>query len=110
MNNAFTKKKKIELGFNWSLSSDGYNGVVLTFAEQGQKEKVIIEKGKKKVHTGVFEPFLFEDKFYFPRVAQALEHYSDNVMNDCSSLEELAEKCNAVTEMISKLDKEFKQF
>jgi hypothetical protein len=57
----------------------------------------------------VFEPFLFEDKFYFQRVAH-LEHYSDNVMNDCSSLEELVEKCNAVTEMISKLDKEFKQF
>jgi hypothetical protein len=94
MNNAFTKKKKIELDLNWSITPDGYNGVVLTFAEEGKKEKVIIEKGKKKVHTGVFEPFLFKDNFYFPRIAQALSHYANHIKNGSTSLEELSVRCD----------------
>ena len=84
MNNAFTKKKKIELDLNWSITPDGYNGVVLTFAEEGKKEKVIIEK--------------------------ALSHYANHIKNDSTSLEELSVRCDKVTEIISNIDREFKQF
>jgi hypothetical protein len=50
---------------------------------KSKKEKVIIEKGRKKF-TQECSNRSIEDKFYFQRVAQALEHYSDNVMNDAA--------------------------
>ena len=101
MNKAFTKTKIIELSSNWNLSPDSDNGMVLTFCQTREK----IDK-----NTGKTVPFLFEEKFYFPRIAQALRHYATTTINNSDSLMDIISKSDMVYEMIEKIDKEFKQF
>ena len=101
MNKAFTKTKIIELSSNWNLTPDSDNGVVLTFTQNRKKED-------KK--TGELIDFLFEEKFYYPRIAQALRHYAHTTINNTDSLMDIINKAEMVYVLIQKLDKEFKQF
>jgi len=87
-NKAFTNKSKIELDDKHYLESDGDNGVILIFNEPRQRDKTEIKNGKK-VKTGEQEDYLFEEKFYYPRVYQALKHYIDKTQNQCTTLEKL---------------------
>ena len=101
MNKAFTKNKVIELDSNWNLRSDGDYGIILTFSENRQKED-------KK--TGELITFLFEDKYYFPRIAQALKHYATATINESDCVLDIISNSKKVYDLIEKLDKEFKQF
>lgn len=109
MNKAFTKSKELVLDHNWKIQPDGDNGVVLIFAEHREKETIKIVNGKK-TKTGLYEPFWFEDKFYFPRIAQALKHYATATINESDCLLDIIANSKKVYDLIEKLDKEFKQF
>jgi len=100
MNRTFTKEKKIILDENWHLTPDGDNGIVLTFHEV--REKV----GK----DGVKEDYLFEEKYYYTRVVQALKEYVEATQNDNETLQKILEKQEYITNLLEKIDKEFKQF
>jgi hypothetical protein len=47
---------------------------------------------------------------YYPRIAQALRHYSNMVINNSESLDDCIYKSESVYNLIKRLDKEFKQF
>lgn len=101
MNKAFKNSIRIELDSNWFIESDGDNGVILTFRE-------IRERVNKK--TEEKEEYMFEDKFYYPRIAQALRAYVNKALNNSSSIQEIVEKEDLILSLIDKIDKEFKQF
>ena len=101
MNKAFTKSKVIELDEDWYLKSDGASGVELTFVEARER---------KDKNTGLLEPYLFQEKFYFPRIAQALRHYATATINESDCLLDIISNSKKVYDLIEKLDKEFKQF
>lgn len=109
MNLIFSKTKKIELDSNWHLTPDSDSGVVLTFHEVRKRDKIEIVE-KKQVKTGAQEDYLFEDKFYFTRVVQALSKYRDEAQNSCETFDLILEKTLEIDLLLKKLDKEFKQF
>jgi uncharacterized Zn finger protein (UPF0148 family) len=47
--------------------------------------------------TGKEEDFLFEEKYFFPRVAQGLKKYADVCLNSSETIEEILEKTNTLT-------------
>ena len=109
MNKAFTKYNRIALDDKYALTSDGDNGIILTFEESRKREETKKENGKT-VKTGKLEDYLFVDKYYFTRISQALTKYVDLTQNSSKSLEDLFTKVNAIYEVISKIDKTFQQF
>lgn len=103
MNKIFKMKNQtsITLDDTYSLEDDGFNGIVLV-------KKVEKVKGAKSKKPG--EIFMGEDRFYFPRVAQALDRYvreSQRENLEISAILSTTEKCS---KMIEKFDKEFSQF
>jgi len=109
MNQAFLKSKKIVLDADWYLMPDNDHGVVLVFHEMRTRDKIEKIDGKQ-VKTGETEPFLFEEKYYYPRVAQALKEYVEETQNKCTSLERIIEVNDKIFSLIERIDKEFKQF
>jgi hypothetical protein len=96
MNKAFKKSKELVLDENYKIISDSDNGVVLVF----QTTRV-----NKKDETVPHEELM-----YYPRIAQALRHYSNMVINNSESLDDCIYKSESVYNLIKRLDKEFKQF
>ena len=101
MNKTFTKNETIELSSNWHLSPDSDNGVVLTYSQ-------IRERKNKK--TEEIEEFLYTEPYYYPRVVSALKHFVDKTQNESKTLEELIAKVDYNTELLKRLDFEFRQF
>jgi hypothetical protein len=94
MNNIFEKKgKKIVLDNNYYLMPDQYRGLILVFNETRLKEK----------KDGTTEPFLFEDKWYYPKLSQVLNKYLMLVTNDANSILDLIERVKGIEETINKL-------
>jgi len=110
MNKAFTKRKEIVLDENYKIVPDSDSGVILVFNENRIKEK-IIKEGGKEINTGLFENYIFTEKLYYPRIAQAFRYYASKVMNtDNNNILDFVSKSEAVYDLIDKIDKEFKQF
>lgn len=109
MNVAFTKRKKIILDDSWYLVPDSDNGIVLVFHEYRDREKIVKENGKQE-KTGEVEKYLFEEKFYFTRIVQALREYVEETQNSSKSLEELFKRQEKIELILETIDKEFKQF
>lgn len=65
MNNLFKQKAKVVLDDNWYMTSDSDSGIVLV------KHYPATRKNKEGFET----EYTAEDKWYFPRVSQALEQY-----------------------------------
>tara|TARA_R110000782_G_scaffold45143_3_gene100491 strand:+ start:688 stop:996 length:309 start_codon:yes stop_codon:yes gene_type:complete len=101
MNAAFTKKRFIELDEKWDITPDSDHGVVLTFKEP--RERV-------KKNTLEVEEFIFVEKYYFPRISQALMKYADASSNDLTSILEVIRNQQRIINLITKIDHEFKQF
>jgi len=96
MNKAFTKSKEIVLDENYKIIPDTDNGVILVF-----KTTRVNKKDETVPH---------EELFYYPRIAQALKHYSDKTINNSESLDDCIYKSESVYNLIKRLDQEFKQF
>jgi len=109
MNKSFQKQSTISLDSNHHLSSDGDNGIILTFHEIREREKLETKNGKK-VKSGKTEEYLYEGKLYFTRICQALTYFVDKTQNESKTLEELISKVDYNTELLEKLNKEFLQF
>ena len=109
MNKIFTSDKVITLDEKWALTPDSDNGVVLTFKEPRKRDKTEKINGKI-VKTGEAEDYVFEEKFYTPRVAQYLRIYAERTLNSSKTLEEIIEKEDKIFDLISELDQKFKQF
>lgn len=109
MNKVFTQRSRIELDDKHYLISDDSNGIILIFHEPRKRDKTEVKNGKK-VKTGEQEDYLFEDKFYYPRIVSALKHYVDKTQNQCTTLEKLIYRVDYNTQLLEKLDKEFMQF
>lgn len=109
MNKIFTNNRVIVLDEKWDLTPDSDSGVVLTFREPRKRDKTEKINGKK-VKTGEVEDYIFEDKWYTTRVAQALRIYVEKSLSDLATFKEIIEKEDKIFDLISKLDKTFKQF
>jgi hypothetical protein len=108
MNKAFTKSKELILDENFKIVPDSDNGVILIFTEERKREKEIKSIDGKKVKSGTVEIFVFEDKYCYPRIAQALRKYAELSTNH--KFDTLALANEAVYVVIDSLDKTFKQF
>ena len=108
-NKIFTNSKVVVLDEKWDLTPDSDSGVVLTFREPRKRDKTEKIDGKK-VKTGETEDYLFEDKWYTTRVAQALKIYVEKSLSESETFKEIIEKEDKIFDLISKLDKEFMQF
>jgi len=109
MNKAFKNNKVIVLDEKYTLTPDSDNGVILTFSETRQREKTEVRDGKK-VKTGETEDYIFEDRWYHPRIAQSLKEYVNQSLNSSKTLKEIIEKEDKIFNLISELDRSFKQF
>ena len=109
MNKAFTKSKKIVLDPNWHLTPDSDNGIVLTFHEMRERDKLEKVDGKQ-IKTGEKETYLFEEKWYFTRIVQALKEYAEETQNNSGSLEKILKKQKHIEKLLTQMDREFKQF
>ena len=101
MNKTFLKTQKLDLDSNWYLEPDSDSGIVLVFHEIRQKTKK---------DTNKEEDFLYEEKRFYPRIAQALTKYIDATQNNSETLQEILDKTDKLNKLVEKLDKEFKQF
>lgn len=97
MNNIFikAKKNKIVIDKNFYMKPDGFSGVVLVHSQQ--------KKRKKK--TGGEEFYKYETKFYYPRVAQALQKYVDVSGSSDMRIDKILENSKRVLTIISEFDK-----
>jgi len=109
MNKTFQKQSTISLDSSHHLTSDGDNGIILTFHEIREREKLETKNGKK-VKSGKTEEYLYEGKLYFTRIVSALKYFVDKTQNESKTLEELIAKVDYNTKLLERLDREFKQF
>lgn len=100
MNNIFKNKKMIQLNNNYTLTSDGFNGIVLTFSEPRKR----IKKDKTE------EDFIFGQHYYYPRVNQALNKFVELSHTNFKDLEDLKNKVDNTFKAIEEFNKNFKQF
>lgn len=107
MNNIFKHNKMIQLDEHYTLSTDGFNGVVLTFSEPRTRKKT--DKDTRK-ETGETEQYIFEQQYYFPRVNQALNKFVELSHSDFKDLEDLKNKVDKTFAIIEEFNKKFKQF
>jgi hypothetical protein len=109
MNNLFKKEKAIELDANYSLETDGGNGVSLVFQEERQKEKT--EKINGKIaKTGETEAFVFKDAWFFNTVGQALSKYLELSQNSSKTLEEVVVKTDEILKIIQDFRGDYKNW
>jgi hypothetical protein len=108
-NKAFTKHSRVVLDESYVLESDGDSGIVLIFSEPRKKEITKKENGKV-IKTGEFEDFMFEDRWYFTRIAQSLKKYVELTLNTSKTLQEIIEKEDKIINILTKLDLEFRQY
>lgn len=103
MNNIFKKanSKMIKLDDNYRLETDGDNGVTLIFSEP----RVKINKETRKE-----EDLIFEDKWYFPRVNQALERFEKLSGNSSKTIEEILANNVRVLKVLEEFSKKFKNW
>lgn len=102
MNVIFKKKNKIKLDDKYFLEPDQFKGIVLVFNEKRQKEKIDI---KTRKGTGVFEEYMFEDKWYYPKLSMVLNKYLILKQSEATDVKELLTKTKEVENLISKLNK-----
>jgi hypothetical protein len=88
MNQIFEKSKKIILDEKYYLEPDGFRGIVLVLQETRKKE--LKDKVTKK-GSGVFEDYIFTDKWYYPKLSMILQKYLQLTNNECKSIQELNE-------------------
>jgi hypothetical protein len=108
MNKSFTESKELILDKNFKIVPDNDNGVILIFTEERKREKEIKGIDGKKVKSGVVEIFLFEDKYCYPRISQALRKYAELSTNHKFDILALANE--SIYLVIDSIDKTFKQF
>jgi len=96
MNKAFTKTKELVLDVNYKIIPDSDNGVILVF---------LTEKENKKG-----EVLPFEEKYYFTRIAQALEKYINLSLSVDNTILEVLVNSKRIFEIVKSIDVTFKQF
>jgi hypothetical protein len=81
MNKIFTEKNtdKVVLDEKYYLEPDGFKGLVLVFEEPRVREK------KDKTE----EDYVFQDRWYFPKLSQTISKYLMLTTNEAKSIEEL---------------------
>jgi hypothetical protein len=111
MNKLFKKagKEVIILDENYALSHDGFKGVVLTFSEEREREKETKIEGKK-VKTGDVEKYLFEEKYYYATVGQAIKRYVELSQNSAKDLKEIVEKTDKILVVVEEFRTKFKNW
>ncbi len=90
MNNVFKNAgtKRIDLDEKFYLAPDENYGLMLT--QEVVKIRKKVDKETKKP-TGEEEGFLATEKFYYPRLSQAINKYIQLSGNEATSIEELKE-------------------
>lgn len=86
-------KKKIILDDKFHLESDSFNGLVLIF----QEERIKTKEDKTEV------PFIFTDKWYYPKLSMVLNKYLQLKTKEAGNVEELKEIVLRVEQTIEKL-------
>jgi hypothetical protein len=102
MNEIFKKATNIKLDDNYSLEPDNFRGIVLVFKEQRKREKI---EAKTKKKTGVFEDYIFENKWYYPKLSMVLNKYLSLKQCDSKDVLDLLNKTIKVEEVINKINK-----
>ncbi len=90
MNNVFKNAgtRRIELDDKFHLAPDENYGLMLT--QEVVKIRKKVDKTTKKA-TGETEEYLGTEKYYFPRLSQAVNKYIQLSGNEVTSIEELKE-------------------
>lgn len=101
MNKAFSNKSQIVLSDKYFLIPDGDSGVILVFHENRQRKKKDSEE---------LEDYEFTDRWYFTRIVQSLRKYTELTENNCKTIDEILERVKYNTELLDRLDVEFKQY
>jgi len=101
MNKSFKNKSQIALDDKHFLIPDSDSGIILVFHEIRQRKKKDSEE---------LEDYEFTDRWYFTRIVQSLRKYTELTENSCKTIDEILEKVKYNTELLDRLDVEFKQF
>ena len=100
MNNLI-KKGAIKLDENYSLESDGGNGMCLVFSES-----------RKRVNkkTELEEDFTFIDRWYYLTCGQAIENYVKLRQNNSKTLEEVVENTKIILKVVDEFKTNYKNW
>lgn len=109
MNNLFKNEKSIKLDKNYSMQSDGFQGIALIYSEERQREKEVTVKGKR-VKTGEVETFLFIDKTYTSTVGQAIGKYIELSQNSSVGLKKIFERTNELLAIVTEFKEKYKNW
>ena len=95
MNN-LVKNGTINLSDKWTLSTDSFNGIVLTFSETRERVK----------KDGTKETYIFQEPRYFAKVDQALERYIElSQTTPTKTIEEVLEVCKNINKTLEEFKK-----
>lgn len=108
MNEIFKKagKEEIILDSNFKMSHDSFRGIILTFSEMREREKV----DDKRKKTGEKEQYLFEQAYYYPSVGLALKKYVELSQNSAKNLEEIIEKTDKILAVVEEFKDKYKNW
>lgn len=93
MNKAFTDSKKIVLDDRHYLEPDQFKGLVLVFHEQRERTK---KNGDTEVYT-------FEDRWYYPKLSQAICKYLTLAQSKSETIDQLLKATERVEKLIEKI-------
>lgn len=85
--------KTIQLNEKFRIEKDTYSWVLI-FSEERERENK---------DTKVKEPFIFEDKWYYPDLKQLLKKYIDLDLKSANSIDELINKLDNINTKIDEL-------
>lgn len=94
------KSDRIILDEKYTLQPDGYHGLVLVFEEERTRKKL---DAKTKKETGETEEYIFQDKWYHPRLSQSLSKYLHLTTLEAKSIEELKDIVLRVEDKINNI-------
>ena len=93
MDKIFTERKKIILDDNYHLEPDQFKGLVLVFREERERVK----------KSGDVETYIFEDRWYHPKLSQSLGKYLMLTQNRSETIEDLLNRVTRVENLIENL-------
>lgn len=101
MNNILKKEKSIELDANYSIETDGCNGLSLIFKEERERTNKLSKEKEK---------FVFVDRLYFNTIGQLLYKYIQLSQNKSKDLKDIVDNTNKILSIVQDFIDKYKNW
>jgi hypothetical protein len=101
MNNILKKEKSIELDANYSIETDGGNGLSLILREERERTNKLSKEKEK---------FVFVDRLYFNTIGQLLYKYIQLSQNKSKDLKDIVDNTNKILSIVQDFRDKYKNW